>query len=323
MKSRILILIFALTFAFSVQAEIRNTDISLDIFPENPSPNQNINATLNSYSIDLNKADIIWSVNSKIIKEAVGGKTFSFNAEALGSSTLLEAHIRTSDGQNILKNMTISPTELDLLWEAYDSYTPPFYKGKAMVSEEGTFKVVAMPNMNTERGKTTVGNLSYDWILDNTPQQIESGWGKNYLLVKNSYLDNGNTAEVAVSDAFSSANTSGLINLKTSKPKIIFYKNNPRQGTIYEQAINDTYNMSESGAILVAEPYFFSIKNINSKEFEFNWFLNNTQTQTQNPKNFLSIRPTNGQKGSAKIKVNINNSKTLFQSLEKELNIIF
>lgn len=323
MKIRVLILVFALSFAFFAQAQVRSTDITLEISPQYPMPNQSVLATLGSYSTDLNKAQISWSKNGVLSSQAVGKKTFSFNMGPLGSSLAIEARIETPDGQSVVKTIVVSPAEVDMLYEAYDVYTPPFYRGRALVPTEGTFKVVAMPNLMTAFGKASAANLSYNWTMDNNPEPDSSGWGKNYLLVKNSYLDRSNDVEVTASDALGSTNATGSISLKTDNPKIIFYRYDPAFGVKYEQAIADGFVISQAGETLVAEPYFFSPKNINSPDLSINWSLNGENIETPSPKNILSIKPDAGQSGVAIIKVAVNNTKTLFQSLEKQINVAF
>jgi hypothetical protein len=55
----------------------------------------------------------------------------------------------------------------------------------------------------------------------------------------------------------------------------------------------------------------------------FKWLLNGEPVESQFPLNTLSVKPTSGQSGQALIKVIINNANTLFESVEKQLNVSF
>ena len=326
MRKRNLILIIIITFALMgsfANAQIRDTDIVLSILPEYPNPNQNVTATLSSHSIDLDKVNISWSVNSQEMSLGIGKKSFSFKTGEAGSSSTLTATIETIDGQNILKTINISPADVDILWEAYDSYVPPFYKGKALPPSQGKFKVVAMPSLINQNGKVNMSNLSYAWKKDGTVQSSSSGWGKSYFIFTNSYLDKNNIIEVKVSDISGGTNASGKITLKTTTPKILFYRNDPVFGIKWETILNNGFTIGESGETIVVEPYFFSPKDINSSYLTFKWTLNTQKIQTPDPKNILSIKPEAGQSGSSIIKVDINNTGTLFQSLAKQLTVQF
>lgn len=323
-KYTFLILIFTFSFwGFFAYAQVQSTDVILKITPENPVPNQNVTATLSSHVADLDKANISWSVNNEEKSNGIGKKSFSFSVGGVGYPVVLSVMINTLDGQNVSKTMTILPADIDILWEAYDVYTPPFYKGKALVPSQGKFKVVAMPNLENQNGKINENNLSYAWKKDGTVQSGSSGWGKNFFIFQNSYLDKGNVIEVKASDISGDVNASGKTNLKTTNPKILFYENDPSFGIKWENALNNGFVVDPNGKIIIAEPYFFSPENISSSDLTFDWSINGNKISTPDPKNVLSIKPESGQSGSATIKVDINNINTLFQSMNKQLNVQF
>ena len=329
-KHSVLILVFSL-FAFSfialggpvLHAQVRDTDIVLSLSPEFPTSNQNVTATLSSYAINLDKANISWSVNNQAVSYGVGKKVFLFTTGNLGATQNISVVVDTIDGQSIQKQISITPTNVDMLWQAYDSYTPPFYKGKTLAASESTIKVVAIPSLSNQNGKIGVNNLSYIWNKDGDVQTKASGWGKNFLIFPNSYLDKGNVVQVKVSDIAGSTNSSGSITLQTSTPKVLFYENNPRLGTKWENALTDGTAISSDGETLVAEPYFFSPKNIYGGDLTFDWSLNGTPVQTPDIKNMLSVKPTSGQSGQAVVQVVVNNAQTLFQSVTKTINVEF
>ena len=323
-KHLILILILVIASAgFFAHAQIRDTDIVLSISPQYPNPNQDTNATLSSHAINLDKANISWSVNGQEASVGIGKKSFSFKTGDLGSSTALSATIDTIDGQSISKTLTITGAGVDMLWEASDAYTPPFYKGKTLAPSQGSFKVVAIPNLTNQYGKVNASNLSYAWTKDGNNQPDSSGWGKSSFTFQNSYLDKGNDVEVNVSDISGSTNASGKITLNTTNPKILFYENDPLLGVKWENALSDGFKINSNGETLNVEPYFFSPKNISSPDLTFDWSLNGTIIQTPDPKNILSIKPEAGQSGNATIKVDINNTNTLFQSMTKQITVSF
>ncbi len=326
MRKKYLIFILALITIFAgsaVSAQIRETDVVLSISPDSPSPNQNVDATVGSYSINLDKANISWSVDNQELSNGIGRKKFSFKTGDLGSPTILSVTIETVDGQNLLKTLTISGAEVDLLWEAEDAYVPPFYRGKALAPSQGRFKVVAMPNFVNQTGKVSPKNLSYAWTKDDNASSSSSGWGKSYLIIQNSYLDKVNLAEVKVSDISGGVSVSGKIVLNTSKPKIFFYKNDPSLGIQWENALSNNFAINSNGETIVAEPYFFSPKNIDASELKFDWLLGGQKIETPSPKNILSIKPETGQSGGSTIEAIVENTNTLFQVTEKQIKVNF
>ncbi len=316
----LLALIFSPFFSF---AQLRVGDVVLTISPENPKEGEQITATLTSYATNLNVAYISWLTNDSLVTEGVGKKIFYFNAGDLNTDINLTARINTTEGDTILKTITISPTEIDLLWEATDSYVPPFYKGKALIAQEGTYKVVAIPNVYSLGGKINPLNLSYTWVRDGTVSQNYSGWGKNYYIFKNSYLEKENEIEVSAVDILGKVKPVGKTTLETFTPKVIFYKKNPEFGLDLSKGIQNNYNLDKEGETLVAVPYFFSPKNLNKDELKFEWTIDEDRISTPTNKNEISLKGEEGNSGTSVIKLLIKNTKTLFQELETSINVNF
>ncbi len=69
-----------------------------------------------------------------------------------------------------------------LLWQADDSYVPPFYKGKAMPSAESSIKVVALPEIRNGSTIVSVQNMTYSWQKDYNKDVNDSGYGNRNVL---------------------------------------------------------------------------------------------------------------------------------------------
>ena len=311
-------ILFCAFFALRVSAQLQSNDISFSLNPEYPGPNTNVTASLSSYTLDLNKTNISWVLNSQTVFVGVGKKDYSFKTDNSGTPITIEAGIETATGVFLNKQITITPTGVDMLWEAPDSYVPPFYKGKALLTAEGTVKVVAIPTGGD------VGGLNYDWKQDDTEEPDASGYGKSFYLFNNSYLETSNTVEVLLSSLVTGNNLgSNKITLAYGKPKINFYEKDPVLGVKWEKALTDGFTVNKGGGTLVAEPYFFFPQDLNSSDLDFAWAINDASVSTPSPKNELSVKPDAGASGQAKIDLTINNINTLFLTLTKTLNVNF
>jgi len=316
-KYLIFIAIFLYTLSVSsANAQLLSGDISIEANPRNPRANQDVKVSISSHTIDLNQAKISWLVNGQTVNVGIGKKDFSFTASGQNSQTTIEAMIETVNGSVLNKSITLTPNGVDLLWQAYNTYAPPFYRGKTLIPNEGTIKIVAIPNSNQILG------YSYKWKQDGNNKPDSSGYGKNSFVFKNSYLDSGNTIAVAVSDLFGNSVGSGSLSLKTGNPKILFYKKDPSLGTLWEKALADGYTINKNGETIVAEPYFFSNKNLNSSDLSFEWSLNGEVIANPSPVNVLSVKPE-ATSGNATIKLIINNVKTLFQKMDNKIDVNF
>ena len=304
-------------------AQVESTDATLILSPQYPSPNQNVTASITSNTFSLDTSDIAWFINGIKLAEGIGQKDYSFTTGQAGTQTSVEVKVTTQDGSMIDKVITINPVSVTMLWQADDSYVPPFYKGKSLVASEGSFRVVAMPNITIGGQEVDSHNLVYSWNLDNESQPDASGYGKNSFVFKNSYLDSSNTVSVTVSDTTGSVAGTGSITLQTGTPKIVFYEDDPTLGIQYQNALQNGFTLNPQGETLVAEPYFFSPADINSSDLSMNWSINGSPIGTPNQKNILSIKPDAGQSGQSAIDVAVKNIKTLFQNTDQVINVTF
>jgi len=315
-----LIILFALAFiffAFLSHAQTQTNDVVLTINPQYPQANTDATATLSSYSTDLDNANIAWSLNGQLSVQAVGQKNFSFKVGNNGTQTTVSVQIQTSDGSFVNKDIVISPTDIDMLWEAQDTYVPPFYEGKTIAPSEGMIKVVAIPSSSNGE------NYDYNWKQDGDNEADSSGYGENSYSFKNSYLEPSDTIEATISDLYGNNIGYSQITITPGTPKILFYAKDPDLGTQWQQALSDGFTINPNGETIVAEPYFMTPKDLNSSDLQLAWSLGGSPISTPTVPNELSIKPNSGQSGSSTIDLSINNIKTLFLSIDKTLNVNF
>lgn len=297
---------------------VQDTDISIETIPENPEPYKEVSINLTSYSTDLNKAFIEWKNGSKVVLSGIGRTSYSFTALGPNTNTLFTVGITPSEtGTQILKQVSIAPSDIEVFWEGVDSYTPPFYKGKSFVSQEGLIRVVAIPNTN--RAQSTKTNMVYTWKNNGKTVQSASGYGKDSYIFANSELNNTEKVTVTASSVDGSYNATKTIRIPIVSPKIIFYKKSPTEGTLYNHALSNGEFVSEEEVTLVAVPYFIGLVG-NESKFTYNWKINNKDIDTPSKKTELTIRPsTRG--GYADINLTMENLSTFFQKVSGNLKI--
>ncbi len=319
----LLSLVIFLSSMATAHAQLRNTDMVLTISPPYPAPLQNVEAKISTAVTDLEKAYISWSLNGQRMASGVGKKIFSFEIGADAVDVELVVSVETVDGQSVVKSIRIKPAEIDILWEAVDSYAPPFYRGKTLVAKEGTFKVAAMPSVVSLSGKISSNNLSYAWQKDNKAQQSASGWGKRSFIFNNSYLDRANQINVKVSDIEGNINTAGKIVIAPFNPKIVFYRMDKSLGMITETALQDGFEVKEGGETIAGIPYFINPDNLNSGDIEYSWKVGGEDIYTVNPRYQVSLVPESGKSGSSTLRLYVENTRNLFEGVSKTINVRF
>lgn len=237
------ILVVSTTFAQSTP------DLSIESIPSNPAPFSSVQLSVSSYAIDVNQATITWKYNNKIISSGIGKRTVTITAPNSGVVATVEAMAEAPGIDPITETITINPASVDVLWEALDSYTPPFYKGKAKPSTGALIKVVAIPAYNAPK------QLSFEWTHNDSAAQDASGIGKSSVVFKNNYLTTIESVGVVVKGGLFGG--TGTTDVAIGEPSLVGYFNN---GGFIDYANGSTSKLTtnEKGATLHIEPYFFS-----------------------------------------------------------------
>jgi hypothetical protein len=298
------------------------SSILVDMVPENPAPGESVTITLNSYANNLDSVLVSWSVNGKSLSSGIGKKSFSLTAPAAGTETSVIATVGLPDG-TVDTRIVIRPATLVLLWQADDSYVPPFYRGKAMPTPESEVKVVAMPEVQNGAQAVRPESMVYAWKKDYTNNQDGSGYGKNSFAYVSDYLDDSNNITVTASTTDQKYSSEASIDIQAFKPKIVFYKNDPNLGTLWEQALSNGHVIT-GDEILEAAPYFISPADIRIPSLVFSWFINTEQVAASGTqKNLMPLKVQPGTSGTSNIRLQIESTNKIFETAEAEIKINF
>lgn len=317
----LVLLITTLSTPFLSFAESGATeqDINVELNPQNPIPGDIETATLTSFVIDLNKAFIKWQdKNGNVLSSGNGDTSYTMTVGAPNSLININVSVTPSgDSAAITKQFTVSPSNVDILWEASDVYTPPFYKGKSLPTSESTIKAVAMLNSGTLSGAKN--NTVYLWKLDHNSINDASGYGKDFFNFKNSYLRNTEQIDVNVSPLNNSYSSSTNVSIPIDSAKILFYLKGADGVINYEQALNGSNKIPSDESTIVAEPYFFLLDSKNG-DTTFDWKINNNSIPTQNNPLSQTFRPESSG-GYATITLTLESISRLFQKVSSTLKL--
>ncbi len=262
-------------------AQIRTNAIRdyLDVkySPQNPGPDEVVTVTVESYLSDLNKAMMTWSINGKVVESGIGKMSFSFKNGASGQTSTLSVSIVTNTGEKVLREFVFKPVGMILLWEA-DTYTPPFYKGKSLLTPQARVRAVAISDSANSKNALAAGNLSYVWKQDGETVPEASGYGKNSF----SFVGPMPFGETYVSVAASSLNDTIKSELKLfiplEKPFILFYEDHPLLGVWYNRSLGKDITLSKKEISISAVPFFFSNETSGASSLVYKWALNGSPT---------------------------------------------
>ncbi len=323
-------LVFAaiISFLFLTEAVWAQSAFSDNLFlvtlkPNLPGPLTEVTAEVISNGVNLNSLEITWILNGKESLRGIGKKSFTFTTGEVGSVTALRADINTNEYGLLSKNIDIQPTDADILWEA-DTYTPPFYKGKALPSSQSYIKAVALPHFITKSGKVKAEDLVYMWKKSYTPNPNDSGRGKNVYLYRGTYTFNTNTIETIISTPDNTLSLNKKTRVYIHEPKIVFYEDRPLEGVRYEELLPGSFNMKTQEVALQAAPYFFSFQNTDDNGAIFTWRVDGKRhdVNTEKKSKFVLRKPDAG-KGTASVVLEISNRGYDLQKASKNISLSY
>ena len=298
--------------------------LDVTISPQNPGTNTRVSIDIRNYSTDLDRATITWSLNGKQMQRGIGLTRFEFRTGTLGTPSSIDILVNTISGKTIRKNVTIRPSELDLVWET-SGYTPPFYKGRARYVNQGFVTVVAIPNMVGKNGKKlNPKNLVYKWSVDGEVQGSDSGYGKDSYSFRGSIVPKSTEISVEASSLSDGTQASARIELDPERPEILLYKDDPIYGMLYNKALLGDFTLTDDEATFVAVPYFFSGKTPLVSHLSYAWSMNGADISGVAKKNKVTLRKNDQtEAGNAQVSVTTENSREILQSAGYDFLISF
>ena len=291
--------------------------------PENPAPGQEVSFELRSFSLDLNRATISWSVDGKPAASGVGRTRISAVAGKLGSTLSVTAAIRTAAGQNFSASAALSVASIDLLWQA-SSYTPPFYRGKALPAADASLTVTAVPHLLSGGRELSPESLIYTWRRGTTVLGEQSGRGKMSVTVAGPKLNDAIRVSVEVSSADRSVRGSNVVTIAAAEPQALLYADDPLLGLRLERALGASFALSEKEARLTAMPYFLSAARRADPNLEYRFSLDGAPVAAANgDRGSVILRQVAEGRGIAGLSLSVQHLTRILQSAAANVQITF
>lgn len=299
-------------------ATINETDIELNQTPQNPQAFQDVRFLLTSNLVDLNKQKITWFINGVLQSSGIGVRELTTKTGANSTQQNIQVVIEV-DGKIIRKQSILNPRDTVLLWEAIDSYVPPFYQGKKLPGRESRIKVVVNPYQQSGGPNPRPEQGVYIWSRNGNTVNTASGYGKDFFIFKHNRIRGTEEVSVSVSDINNSISGNQSIIVPFFNPEIIIYTSNPSLG-IKQPLRQNSFFLAEGQRKIIAEPFFFSVTNNNPDNLDITWTMNNRRLDSKSQDLVIS---SGSQSGTAQIGVVIENLTETLQSGRSFINVLF
>lgn len=298
--------------------------LSIDISPEVPHPGEKVTITVSAYGgIDVNSSIINWIVDGKSALNGVGKKSFSFYPTGNGKVTNVEMHVKPQYGPEVVRSFKFNPSEVDILWQA-DTYTAPFYKGKALYTPQADVQFVAMPNITKKNGtKIQPQNTVYKWELNYTADAENSGYAVNYYNFTGSILAKPTHVRVTAYDPLDNSSTGvGSLDIENIQPILLMYEIHPTFGPLFNTAAVGSFSFNQDDIELGAYPYFYST--VNKKDVSYEWSINSIKlSNVAEHQDFLVLQKLKQEAGRSTVAVSASNGDKVLQQAKTSLDLTY
>lgn len=237
--------------------------LSLDASPRYPEPRENFTLNLTATNDDMTGATIRWLVDGEEIIEFQNERSASFTAGELGDTRVYEVVIEKSSGETERLSLDITPVEIDIVVEGLTTI-PDFYAGRGVPSANTRAHATAIINTGESISRK---NLTYKWEIGGTT--LNNGPVKGKM---NTEFVMPLDSEVVLGVTILDGNTEigqELILIRPVEPEIIFYEENPMNGTS-EIAFGEQVDVIGNQISVRGEPYYIA-PFINQPNYIIEW----------------------------------------------------
>lgn len=309
---------FALLYiptAYAQSSLAGGSALTIAVSPQSPAPGASVALTLQSPIEDLSQSSITWYQNGAIIAQGIGQTDANVTAPALGKQMRISASVQNADGTSDSAQISLIPAEVDLLVDS-DSYVPPFYRGRALPSEQTNIRLQAIAHFIRPDGSAVPSSqISYTWKQDGRVVGNISGSGKSSAVLPAALLFGTTRIEVDAASGDGTISGSASISLPTNDPILVLYEDNPVYGFTYYHAIAQTGSATQIPNVemtFAAVPYFAQAYSPNDTRLLYNWSVNGAPVaQNRSDPSEITLNATNSS-GQASVALSLADSQNAF-----------
>lgn len=294
----------------------------IEITPEYPEPNTTITARAVGNGLELARSTIAWTVNGDPVASGVGHTAITTSTGKIGSRTSVEALAVGPDRSSSRATAVVHPTEVDLVWSA-NSYTPPFFRGRALPSAGTTIAIEAITRFHRENGTPIDSDeLVYTWKVNSRVLGNVSGRGKRTATIPAPPLFGTNIVSATIESLDGVYTGKASVRIPSSEPVLELYHDHPLFGVLYNTTIGTNSLFQDVEATFAVIPYYTDTAQ-SDRDLTYSWFVNgNAVPESTDDASRITIR-TSGSAGIALIELALGHASNWLQNASRTWNITF
>lgn len=209
---------------------------------------------------------------------------------------------------------SVQAQSVDILFQG-DTYTAPFYQGRALWSKQSIITLSAIP-----QGLGAPASLYYLWSKNGTVLGNISGVGKSNMSYKDTLFSKPTIFKVEILNNNDELLAENQISLTPVTPVVLVYENNPLYGFMFHREVASAQSLGEGEATFAGFPFFFSAQSRSASNLTYKW---STNTGISDTRNSVTYRAPDEGGGTARVTLSLSNTDTIAQAINKSFLIQF
>ncbi len=268
---RLFLFSIILCIPFVLQAQSFDADFptpTITLSPLQPQPLTEVTASLTPLSETLTQSSIQWYRNNVMFAEGVGATSATTTSPRSGEEVIIRAMIDSNPPR--VASFSLQPGTVSLLWSAH-TYTPPFYKGRALPTRTSPLTVEAVPELYKGSKKIPVAELVFTWSINGSVVKKVSGVGRAQVTFPPSF-EEVRTVGVVARSKDGSVGAEAIEPLTATEPQVQLYRVHPLFGTLFHSAIPSEYITNETDIQFMSVPFFAN--SVRPQLLSYEWSIN-------------------------------------------------
>lgn len=270
--------------------------LSLIVTPASPSPGESVAIEAQALTFDSDRANFIWTIDgvSRPDLSGFGKNTFIFTAESVGFGKRVSVRAEPTGDAPITVSKTIYVTDLSLTWTAH-TYTPKWYKGKALPVPNARIRIAAIPAFIIDGTPIPANRLIYTWNINGN--RVLKGIGKQVLEFQQSEASwDAPTILLNIQDAARRVEKEARIGIASQETHAVIYQTLPLGGIEFRRGTSAFPSIAPGIVDLQAEPFFFNKESRYDLSYQWSVRQATASNLPQNP--FILTLDMSGQPSS-------------------------
>ena len=239
--------------------------------PQSPSPGQKVTITTQATSFDIQRTQYTWTVDGEPRPDASGPgrNSYVFTAAEVGSTKHIDVQAEPMNGRAVTASLIVYTIDIAMTWTA-DTYTPKWYKGKALPIPQSLIRVAAIPTIIIEGITIPAEKLIYTW--EQNGERVLYGVGKQiFEFQEPEQAWDTPTIVLTLEDRERRIQKEARVMIVSQIPQAVIYQSFPLGGIEFRRGASAFFPVPPGIIDVQIEPFFF---NKQSKyNFSYEWLV--------------------------------------------------